>query len=103
MDEDELSRRFDIRRIGADDEGLAESLCDQAWGLARLIHEVVPDGREQALALTALEESMLWALRGLGVAEHETAADRGNPRAPLSPPPTVKGAGRPQAITHRRG
>jgi hypothetical protein len=33
--------------------------------MARLVTEVVPAGREQALALTKLEEAMFWANAGI--------------------------------------
>jgi hypothetical protein len=33
--------------------------------LAQLVHAAVPGGREQSLAFTALEESMMWANAGI--------------------------------------
>lgn len=38
---------------------------DSAKGLAYLIDEVVPDSREKSLAITKLEECVMWANAGI--------------------------------------
>ena len=42
-----------------------QNLRDAAKGLAHLINDLVPDGREQALALTNLEQAIFWANAGI--------------------------------------
>jgi hypothetical protein len=38
---------------------------DSAKYLAGIIKDVVPEGREQALAITKLEEAVMWANAGI--------------------------------------
>lgn len=45
-----------------------QNLRDTARELAHMINTLVPDGREQALALTNLEQSIFWA--NAGIARH---------------------------------
>ena len=47
----------------------------QAMGLAYLIDEIVPDSREKSLAITKLEECVMWANAGIArnEVEHENA------------------------------
>lgn len=42
-----------------------QALRDKAKELAYLIAELVPPGREQSLAMTKLEESVMWANAGI--------------------------------------
>lgn len=40
-------------------------LVGKATELAHLIKEIVPNGREQSIAITNLEQAMLWAQSGI--------------------------------------
>lgn len=42
-----------------------EAVRRDARSLAHLIDTVVPDGREKSLALTALEQAVMWANAGI--------------------------------------
>lgn len=42
-----------------------ELLRYRAKELAHLINEYVPDGREKSLAITKLEETVMWANKGI--------------------------------------
>lgn len=42
-----------------------QKLREKAKELAYLIEELVPDGREKSSAITRLEESIMWANKGI--------------------------------------
>lgn len=46
-----------------------EALRSTAKALAEMIHQKVPDGREKSVALTKLEEAIMWANKGIAVGE----------------------------------
>ena len=48
-----------------------QKIRDKARSLARLVIELCPDGRERSLALTKLEETVMWA--NAGIARHDPA------------------------------
>ena len=45
-----------------------QQIRDYAYGLAILFNEFVPESREKSLALTHLEECVMWA--NAGIARH---------------------------------
>lgn len=45
--------------------GQIEALREDAKGLVDIIFEFVPECRERSLALTHLEETVMWAVKGL--------------------------------------
>ena len=60
--EDELDRRFNYHV--PDTQAKRDAHTDvrrQCRHLAEVLNELVPDGREKALAVTKLEEVMFWA------------------------------------------
>lgn len=65
MSEDDIFEELEIRfTYHAPQPGQVEKykdLRDKAWGLADLIVESCPASRERALALTKLEEAVMWA------------------------------------------
>jgi hypothetical protein len=64
--DDDLVRRFSHH--APPDQATADAHGDVragALGLARMIVHLVPDGREQALAITKIEEAMMWANAGI--------------------------------------
>ena len=69
----DLDLRFDYHPPRSDEvresHGLVRAMSQN---LAQFLAAVVPAGREQALALTACEEAMMWA--NAGIARHQGAA-----------------------------
>lgn len=51
------------KQLNPVDQLLVDDLKDQAEGLAQLIEKV--GGREGALAITKLEEAVMWAVKGI--------------------------------------
>lgn len=47
-----------------------QAIRDRAKELALLVADEVPEGREQSLALTKVEEAVMWA--NAGIARHES-------------------------------
>jgi hypothetical protein len=59
--ESELEKRFTCHAPKGDQALRYEMIRDNAHNLAGFINEQCPDSREKSLALTALEESVMWA------------------------------------------
>lgn len=85
-DVDELVKRFSYHPPLSQERRQAhENIRGQIGRLAQFVSNTVPAGREQALAITKLEEAMMWANAGLaraddpkaGHAETLSAKDKG--------------------------
>lgn len=61
IDEREIAKRFTYHAPKGDQALRYEMTRDRAHDLAAWINEKCPDGREKALAFTALEECVMWA------------------------------------------
>lgn len=61
----DINRRFTYHPPKPGQPEKYQRLRDEAKALALRIAELVPDSREQALALTALEECVMWANAGI--------------------------------------
>jgi hypothetical protein len=61
IDRDELAIRFTYHPPIGDQSDRYERLRGGAFGLAEMITEATPPSREQSLALTHLEEAIMWA------------------------------------------
>ena len=61
IDRDELETRFTYHPPQVGHLGRYAAIRVGALAFAKLIVDTTPESREQALALTALEEAMLWA------------------------------------------
>lgn len=62
IDDSDLAQRFDYHPPAHD--GIKHAHEDARYALltvARIINELCPDGREKSLAITKLEEAMMWA------------------------------------------
>lgn len=57
----DIDNRFDYHAPTAEKRVLHEEVRAQVKMTAAFIDELVPDGREKALALTKLEEALFWA------------------------------------------
>lgn len=58
IEKEELNKRFPL-------DGPSTNIAGGGRGLARLIEDECPDSREKSLALTKLEEVMMWAEKSL--------------------------------------
>lgn len=65
MENQDIENRFTYHKPEENKIGKFETIREQAKELAYLINEYVPTGREQALALTKLEEMVMWANAGI--------------------------------------
>jgi hypothetical protein len=61
MDERDLARRFTHHPPKGDQAIRYEMLRDHAHNLAAFINEKTPDSREKSLAITHLEQAVMWA------------------------------------------
>jgi hypothetical protein len=61
----DLFNRFAYHKPDEEKIVLHQDIRDGAYVLAQDIDTFVPDSREKALALTALEEAMMWANAGI--------------------------------------
>ena len=57
----DIDKRFDYHAPSTTREAKHHGIRAFYKGLAEYIIDTTPEGREQSLALTALEESMFWA------------------------------------------
>ena len=57
----EVAQRFEFHPADTREKQEAHEIVrDLYGGLAKFVENEVPQGREQSLALTALQESMMW-------------------------------------------
>ena len=61
MTHDELENRFSYHAPKADQPQRYETIRYKAKILAAYINEYCPDSREKSLALTKIEEAVMWA------------------------------------------
>lgn len=62
---EDLDNRFKFHPADEDTATRHEHIRDMCRGLADHVNRNVPDGREKALAMTALEEVMMWSNAGI--------------------------------------
>lgn len=65
MQADDLKNRFTYHAPTPDMPEKFKRMRDAAHDLAKMIDELVPEGREKSLAVTKLEEVTMWANAGL--------------------------------------
>lgn len=62
MDQRDIDNRFAFHPVKSEADKIAhEEIRSKAGELATFINDMVPDGREKSLAITSLEETMMWA------------------------------------------
>lgn len=61
----DLENRFTYHKPTPEKAEKYPLIRDKAKELAYLIQELTPDGREKSLAITKLEESVMWANAGI--------------------------------------
>ena len=67
---DELRTRFTYHRPKGDQPARYHAIREEALVLAEIIVKNTPESREQSLALTQLEQAVMWA--NAGIARRET-------------------------------
>jgi hypothetical protein len=65
IDADELAIRFTYHPPVGDQPDRYQQIRDEAAVLADTIISLTPDSREQALALTNLEQAVMWAMAAI--------------------------------------
>jgi len=66
MDIKDLENRFNYHKPKkAETTDSHELVRRQCFYLAEVLYQVIPDGREKSLAITKLEEVMMWANAGI--------------------------------------
>lgn len=65
MNDLDIESRFTYHKPTEDKASKYPIIRDKAKELAYIIKELVPNGREQSLALTKLEEVVMWANAGI--------------------------------------
>lgn len=71
MTNKEIENNFTYHAPSADMPPKFEKLRNKAKELAYLINELVPNGREQSLAQTKLQEVIMWANAGIAIPKKE--------------------------------
>jgi hypothetical protein len=61
MEPQEIEKRFTYHAPKGDQATRYQQIRDAAKALANLLNTACPDSREKSLALTSLEESVMWA------------------------------------------
>lgn len=64
-DPDDLEKNFTYHKPGPDQPERYTRLRAKAKEFAALVIELVPDSRERSIALTKIEESVMWANAGI--------------------------------------
>lgn len=65
MNPDDIENRFAYHKPNAEKVISHESIRDLCKELAHELNNHVPDGREKSLAITHLEDVMMWANAGI--------------------------------------
>lgn len=63
--EQDIENRFTYHKPNCDQAEIYPKIREKAKEFACLIKQFVPESREQALALTKLEETVMWANAGI--------------------------------------
>jgi len=61
MEQKDIEIRFTYHKPKGDQPGRYDSLRNHARSFAHMIDESCPDSREKSLAITKLEECVMWA------------------------------------------
>jgi hypothetical protein len=61
LDTDDLRNRFTYHAPGADQPERYTKVRSHGMALALVIDELCPDSREKSLAITKLDEAIMWA------------------------------------------
>lgn len=65
MEDKELTNRFTYHPPRTDNVAKFSTIRTEAMLFSKQINELVPEGREKSLAITKLEEVVMWANAGI--------------------------------------
>ena len=65
MNQDQIDNNFKYHAPKAGQPEIYEEIRNKAKELAMLINERAPDGREKSLAVTNIEQAVMWANAGI--------------------------------------
>lgn len=76
VDKDDLETR--IRYHRPNEYGISHIAAMRGFALqwVKAVHDLVPDGREQAIAYTKIEEALMWAIAGIARDPENWSADQ---------------------------
>lgn len=76
MDVSVLISNFNYRKMSEKQIEDSQNVRELGVKLALLIDEVIPDSREKSLAITKLEESIMWANKGISLNLKEKESEK---------------------------
>jgi hypothetical protein len=76
VDVSELISNFNYRKMSEKQIEDSQNVRELGVKLALLIDEVIPDSREKSLAITKLEESIMWANKGISLNLKEKESEK---------------------------
>lgn len=85
MSDPDLERNFTYHRPTGDQPERYTKLRAKAKEFAEMIVEHVPASRERSLALTKIEESVMWANAGIARNEADPVVKASDPSDPSAP------------------
>ena len=65
MEQSDIKKRFTYHSPKPGQPERYEKIRNTALAFAELLNDAVPDSREKSLAMTALEETVMWANAGI--------------------------------------
>lgn len=74
MDQNDIETRFTYHPPSPEQIPVFQEIRDAAKALATRLNELVPNGREKSLAVTHLEDTVMWA--NAGIARHGLASEQ---------------------------
>lgn len=76
MKTDEITNRFTYHLPTSDQVMIYNTiLCNMALGLAKYMDRILPDSREKSIAITKLDEAVMWANASIARHEPDDAGD----------------------------
>jgi hypothetical protein len=63
----DLGKRFAQHDMNSGQQAAAEEIRETGLELAELIDSLAPEGREKSLAITHLEETVMWAVKAVAI------------------------------------
>lgn len=61
----DIGKNFTYQKPSGDSVSIIEEIRKRCKGLAIFIDDFVPDSREKSIAITKIEEAMMWANAGI--------------------------------------
>ena len=75
MKTDEVTNRFTYHAPTDDQVGVYHTIRSIALNFAKYLNGILPDSREKSIAITKLDEAVMWANASIARHEQEDAGD----------------------------